>query len=164
MIQAQEMNRIIIDKKMSKEVLFGYCDREGLKGEVFGPYYEQEYRTYEPSLDAIKELRKLPDDWTVVIVLGSWCSDSQREVPRFYRIFDEAGFKDSQLSMIAVDRNKEAGTIDLEALDIQLVPTFIFYKRGKEIGRIIETPNQSLENDMLMILARPAKPLAPGNH
>lgn len=36
-------------------------------------------------------------------------------------------------------------------LQILRVPTFIFYKNGKEQHRIIESPNRSLELDMLQI-------------
>ena len=33
------------------------------------------------------------------------------------------------------------------------VPTFIFYKDGEELGRIVEYPIQDLESDMLKILS-----------
>ncbi|MEJ2614863.1 MAG: hypothetical protein P8Z35_07895 [Ignavibacteriaceae bacterium] len=37
-------------------------------------------------------------------------------------------------------------------MKIELVPTIIFYKDEKELGRIVETPNDSLEKDILKIL------------
>ena len=40
-----------------------------------------------------------------------------------------------------------------EGLDIQRTPTFIFFKNGVEIGRIVETPRDSLENDILKIVS-----------
>jgi hypothetical protein len=54
--------------------------------------------------------------------------------------------------MIAVDSKKQASGLDITAYDIERVPTFIIYKEGKEIGRIIETPVQSLEADLQKIL------------
>ena len=56
-----------------------------------------------------------------------------------------------------VNRDKKNPESDIEYLNIERVPTFIFYKTGgdgskKEIGRIIETPVRSLEEDLLDIL------------
>jgi len=47
--------------------------------------------------------------------------------------------------------------MDISALKIERVPTFIVYDGIKELGRIIETPAETLEEDLLMILS--AKPL-----
>jgi hypothetical protein len=33
-----------------------------------------------------------------------------------------------------------------------LVPTIIFYENGKELGRIVESPEKTLETDILKIL------------
>jgi hypothetical protein len=41
---------------------------------------------------------------------------------------------------------------DVDSLDIELVPTFIFYRKGMEIGRIVETPLQTMEEDIYRIL------------
>ena len=161
-VPPQKFNRVVVDKKSGKEVLIGYCTREGLKGDVFGSYFETEYNSYEPETRIIEKLKSLPGDWTATIVLGTWCSDSHREVPRFFRIMDEAGFQDSQVSLICVDRAKEAEGVDISELGVTLVPTFIFYRKGKEMGRIIETPVETLEMDMLVALARPAVPPTPG--
>ncbi len=158
---AQEVNKVIIDKKLGTEVLSGYLNRDGLKGEVFGRYYEEEYRQYEPDQKIIEILKKLPSDWEATIVLGSWCSDSQREVPRFFRILDEAGIDEQRLTLVGVDRAKEARGLDLDELGVERVPTFIFYRKGKEMGRITETPAETLEKDMLIILARPPAPATP---
>ena len=42
---------------------------------------------------------------------------------------------------------------EVEGLDINFVPTFIFYKAGEEIGRIIEMPYETLEKDMLELVS-----------
>ena len=41
-----------------------------------------------------------------------------------------------------------------EGMNIEKIPTFIFFKHGQELGRIIEKPKVSLEHDMLEILKR----------
>ncbi len=81
--------------------------------------------------------------------MGTWCSDSRREVPRFYKIMDEVGFAD--FDMITVNRAKQANGLE-KGYNLNYVPTFILFKNGKEIGRFVErVVNDSLENDLLLI-------------
>lgn len=162
-IFAQKLNHIAIDPKINKEVLLGVCNREGLKSDVFNSYYVEEYASYEPALAFTQKLKQIKPDWHVVVVLGTWCSDSQREVPRFFRIMDECGFPDSMVTMYGIGREKNAGEVDISSLEISLVPTFIFFRKGKEIGRIVESPIETLEKDMLVLLAHPPKPPLPGS-
>ena len=56
------------------------------------------------------------------------------------------------LEFIGVDRLKKTHDYSIKELKIKRVPTFIFYKEGKEIGRIIESPNETLEKDFLKIV------------
>jgi len=84
--------------------------------------------------------------------MGTWCSDSRREVPNFYKILDKLNYPDNKITLINVDRKKNGIEIDVSKLNIELVPTFIVYRNNTEIGRIIETPNESLERDLLKIL------------
>ena len=85
--------------------------------------------------------------------MATWCGDSKREVPRFYKILDALNFSEKKMQVISVDRNKKAEGFDLTSMNITRVPTFIFYKENKEIGRITERPTKSLEEDMFAILS-----------
>ena len=150
---AQELNKVIVDPKLNNEVLVGRCDRNGLKSEVFAEYYNQGYNNYVPDENIIKQLKKKKKGLEIIVVMASWCGDSQEYVPRFYKIIDEIGFKESKLKLIAVDRAKTGGEADISGLNIERVPTFIFYKDGREIGKIVESPTSTLEKDMLLILS-----------
>lgn len=153
MVIAQKKNKVIIDDELNKQVLIGMCDRKGLTSEVFGEYYQEEYKTYSLDAVSVEKIKELKKGVEIVTVMGSWCYDSQTQVPRFYKIIDAAGIRDSKLKLIAVDRAKTGGETDISGLDIQRVPTFIFYKKGREIGRIVESPTSSLEKDILLILS-----------
>lgn len=115
--------------------------------------YQAEYPAYQPELETTEALRPLMKDKRVTIVLGTWCSDSQLQVPRFYKVLDEAGVDESAISLICVNENKEAENGLIDNLDIAHVPTFIFTANNIEIGRITESPESTLENDMVIILA-----------
>ena len=93
------------------------------------------------------------DDITIKIVMGIWCPDSRREVPRFMKVIDAWKFPAAKLTFIGVDDAKQSPVGEYLKLDIQRVPTFILYKNNIEAGRIIENPKTSLEQDMVDILA-----------
>ena len=46
-IIAQELNMVVMDKKLEKEVLIGKCDRDGLKLPVFAEFYNEGYEDYK---------------------------------------------------------------------------------------------------------------------
>jgi hypothetical protein len=65
---------------------------------------------------------------------------------------DAADFDESRLTLINVDREKKSPDGEETGLNIHHVPTLIFYKNSSEIGRVIESPIQSLEEDMAAII------------
>jgi len=154
-------NKIIFDEAANQNILFGNCNFEAFNINPFNEWYDEEYFTYEVNKSQFDFKESLISDVSIIIVLGSWCGDSKREVPRFIKILNELGSSPATIEIIGVNRNKEAEnikseivkSISLNELDIKYVPTFIFYKNKKEIGRIIETPIISLELDMLNILS-----------
>lgn len=150
-LSAQHLNLVITDTTLHMEVLIDTCNREGLNGDVFGSYFETEYAAYHPDEAVMQEIGQLLTDYRITIIMGSWCSDSQEQVPRFYRILDMLQFPEDQLTVICVDRKKKTILSDIQSLDIQLVPTFILYKDNTETDRIIEIPAETLEKDILNI-------------
>ena len=65
---------------------------------------------------------------------------------------DEANFNYYYLEIIAVDRSRKTPDDLQKGFELIRVPTFIFYKKGKEIGRFVEYPKKSVEADFLKIL------------
>ena len=149
---AQESCKLTVDEKNGKTMAVGVGDRSVFADTAFASWFDQEYDTFEtdPSLfgHVAEKLTKISID----IVLGTWCSDSRREVPRFLKITDLLMITPGQIRLIFVDRAKHAGDLDISGYDIRLVPTFIILEDGKELGRIIETPVETLEKDFLKIL------------
>ncbi|MCU0370460.1 MAG: hypothetical protein MUC31_03505 [Bacteroidales bacterium] len=81
-IFAQELNQKIIDPRLNKEILYGYCDRQGLQKGEFGKVFDEYYQIYEPDKAVLEQLKLKQDGVEILIVLGTWCSDSQEQVPR----------------------------------------------------------------------------------
>jgi hypothetical protein len=151
--QTDGYNQKIMDPKANKEILIGYCTRDGLMSSVFSSYFKDGYGNYKPDPDILKEILPKTREVIITIVMGTWCSDSQEQVPRFFKILDVSGYQDA-VTIICVDKDKKAGSIPLEGMNIEKVPTIIFYRDNKELGRIIESPAGTLEKDMLAILSK----------
>jgi len=145
----------MIDTNSGQEILVGFCDKEGLRNfPMFMEFFNMEYEKYEPYTEFLEEYKDSLLEFKIIIVMGTWCGDSQREVPRFYRILDELGFPKDQLTLICVDRAKKAEDLNLDDYYVELVPTFIFMKGKVEMGRIIEAPSETLESDMGQIISQ----------
>lgn len=133
--------------------LLGYFSPSLLLRPPYSEWYDSEYEGYQPRHDVVEKLASMENnDLTIVIVLGIWCPDSRREVPRFMKIIDSIGFPVRQLTFIGVDNEKLSPLGDYGKLGIERVPTFIVYEKKVELGRIIENPVTSLEQDLLNIL------------
>jgi thiol-disulfide isomerase/thioredoxin len=108
-----------------------------------------------PDASAVAAIAAGADGATVLLVVGTWCPDSRREVPRFLAIMDAAGIRESQLTMVGVDRTKKDAEGLTEKWGITRVPTFVFLRNGQEIGRVVErTPaGATLEGEIARVLA-----------
>ncbi len=155
-IIAQEMNKTIT-RANGKIDLIGLSDREGLKHEAFEEWFTYNYSNYEPNASLLKKIKGKAKGVSIDIFMGTWCGDSKREVPRFYKMLDEIGFSEKNIRLINLDKTqdayKQSPNHEERGKLIHRVPTFIVYQKGKEIGRIVEFPVNSLEMDFAQILS-----------
>ena len=103
------------------------------------------------------------NDVEVDIYMGTWCGDSKKWVPSFLKAWDQLGLDRKKLSYTALydtdERYKQGPNGEEKGLQIHRVPTFIFKRDGKEIARIVETPQNDLLTDIGQIaLGLPSKP------
>jgi thiol-disulfide isomerase/thioredoxin len=135
--------------------VLGYFNLIRLTQPPHSGWFTKGYDDYQFSSEVINKLQDISkDNLTIKIVMGTWCPDSRREVPRFMRILDIWRFPVSMVTFIGVDNAKLSTVVEYDKLGIQRVPTFIIYKNNIEAGRIIEKPSTSLEQDMVNILTR----------
>jgi hypothetical protein len=120
-----------------------------------GPEWQQNYDNYNPAAGQITALNeKLGENLRIDIYLGLWCSDSLNNVPAFLKILDLTGTT-VPVRLFSVHR-KPVKTIQyfVDTFQVERVPTFIFYRGDREIGRIVENPKAGLINDMIEILSK----------
>jgi thiol-disulfide isomerase/thioredoxin len=143
------------DSRINKKILYGQVYLDAFDMDFCSTWYVPEHDSYKADKTILENLREQSlEDISISLILGSWCHDSQREVPRFIKILEEINYPFDQLNMNALDTNKTSPDFDAKANNITNVPTSIIYRNGKEIGRIIESPTLSLEEDLLKIFSK----------
>lgn len=137
-------------------VLVGAVSREQI--EMAHPEWVQAEVSSSPDAEAARALAAIEPGAEVTVFLGTWCGDSEREVPRFWRALDEAGGDvPFQIHYIGVDRQKKEPAAPIANFEIEYVPTFIVSRQGREVGRIVEEAPHGVERDLLALLSGKAK-------
>lgn len=153
-IQLNAQNfKIIPDEKNGEPLILGYCPASAMNDSVFFNTWTTEYDGYQPDFETLDSLEGKLEDVTIKIVFRSTCSDSREQLPRLFKVLNELNYDVNTITLIGVNREKQSLSNEAEGLEIELVPTIIFYKDGSEIGRIVETQVESLEKDLLRIIS-----------
>ncbi|MDC8005701.1 thioredoxin domain-containing protein [Aureisphaera galaxeae] len=157
---AQPFNQEITPEGKSPYLL-GKINKEGFAAENY-PWFAENYDAYQPNEIAVDTLQRHLDKYTITAFMGTWCGDSKREVPRFYKVLEATNFPMERLTMVAVSRDrdtyKQSPGGEHESLNIHRVPTFVVYKNGREVNRIVESPVVSLEEDLAKIIDKDYTP------
>ena len=123
------------------------------------PEYSDRKTSYKPDLSVLEMVKdSIRDGDRVEVYMGTWCKDSQREVPKFLRILDDLRAQYNvtlPVTFVAVDRAKQQPASLIAGKHVEKVATFIYYRGDTELGRIVETTQSPLfEDDLLTIVAK----------
>ena len=133
--------------------LVGYANKASFIEPPYNTWFVKNTNSYQTDKATISALKTTLKGVTIKGFMGTWCGDSKRETPHFYKILEQADFQFKNLDLVTVNRSKKTPDNLQEGLNIKRVPTFIFYKNGQEIGRYVEYARVSLEKDMLKIVS-----------
>ncbi len=116
------------------------------------PWFSEGYNLYKPDSTVIKALLGKGSKLTFIVFGGTWCGDTKRELPRFYKITDQANIKREKITLYLLNHDKKSPEKLEKKHKIHSIPTFIIFVNGKETGRIVESPHNSLEKDLLEVI------------
>lgn len=148
----RKLAREVTAKKDASGYLNGIANKESFQDDPFKRWFNSRQAEYTSDKETIAKLTDALKGHTIKGFMGTWCGDSRRETPRFYKILKQAGFDEKYFELITVNRSKKTPDNLQEGFNIIRVPTFIFYKEGKEVGRYVEYPRETLEKDILKIV------------
>jgi thiol-disulfide isomerase/thioredoxin len=138
--------------------LLGRCTAQQLGEEPFAEWFKEGYGDYTPNPEVLAGLRAVETEGVeITVFFGTWCGDSQREVPRLVKLLDELKFPADQLTLVAVDGVDEAAKRspdgEEKGVEVYRVPTVVISRDDQEVARLVEHPALSLERDLLTILS-----------
>lgn len=149
----REKAKGVTAEKNERGYLIGIANKDSFTDESYKGWFDSRYSEYNTDEKVIEKLKPVINDYTIKGFMGTWCGDSKRNVPRFYKILEETGFDQEYFELITVGRNKKTPDNLQEGFDLIRVPTFIFMKDGKEVGRFVERPRETMEKDILKIVS-----------
>ncbi len=147
-----KINRQVADTIDGGMMLLGPINAAGLNQEPYSVWFEENSKAYEPDIALIEQIKPLLKPCYIKVFMGSWCEDSQREVPALLKLLELADFDQSQLEIIAMTHDKDTPENYEADYEIEFIPTIMFFKDGAELNRIVEYTQETLEKDILKIL------------
>lgn len=135
-----------------KKVLKGKIEMKTLMNDSDFAWFYTGVNNYQPNDNMLNYIKDNRGTFNVVAVAGTWDDQSRRLLPALYKIMILAGSPDEQVTTYGVDEKLDGSTPqDYKA---KKLPTFIFFRDGKEIGRISGDVGESLESDIAKILLK----------
>jgi hypothetical protein len=122
---------------------------------VFLGSLQNDYRSYKPNklvLDSIRAILQNENQLKVDVYGGNWCSDTRYGLGGLTHVLDDLGLKKGDFRYIRVNKDKKIIDFKADGIEISRVPLVIFHNGSKEIGRIIESPMESWEKNLLQLL------------
>ncbi len=155
----KEVNNEFEDPEDGGMMLLGSINRKGLETAPYNEWFTENKASHTLDTVVLDSITPLLNNVKIKVFMGTWCEDSQREVPALYKILDAAGYDYSNFNTVAVSHDKETPNGLEKGHHIDYVPTIIFTKNGDTLNRIVEYAHQTLEKDILTILQE--KPYSP---
>lgn len=140
------------DAQNGSVVFDGQFTFEDLMAEKTFGWMKKGMDMYKPDTISMKYLKQNINQYRLVILMGTWCDDSQIMIPRLYKVLSNAGFNMENYSMFGVNRAKQTMNLENKFYNLVNVPTIILYRNNFEKGRIIETVKLSVEADLARLI------------
>ncbi len=115
-------------------------------------WHTDEYAQYVSKKEVLDSIRPFAPNIKLIVVMGTWCSDSREQIPALLRIASDLNIPESHIELLGVDRTKKCSHPDISPVNIEYVPTIFLFYNGKLMGTIVEMPTLTLEEDILHLL------------
>jgi hypothetical protein len=107
---------------------------------------------YKPDTAWTKYISYYRDSFDVVAFAGTWCLDTKRLLPQFYRVMMASSYPMNRIKLYGLDHQLHGLGDAAQQYDIDKVPTIVLIHKGKVIGKIEDKVHRSMEADMVSIL------------
>lgn len=142
---------VLKDGQSNQTIFKGKCTFDDLNDEASFDWLKLGTNEYNPNEDALNILKKQLPSCEIVIFMGTWCDDTHALLPKLYKTMTLSHCF-TNYTMYGVDREKHSSNREDEKYKVVNVPTIIVLKNGAELGRIVESPKASIEQDLVKIV------------
>ncbi len=137
-----------------QKILTGRILPSMLESDSSFQWYGRNYAAFVPDSASVVFLSSEAANIHFIVFGGTWCGDTKRELPKFFKTIALAHIPESNIELYGVGRSKESRDGLTEKYHVTNVPTFIVIAGGKELGRIVEQPEEGIEFDLVHILQK----------
>ncbi|NVK24017.1 MAG: thioredoxin family protein [Gammaproteobacteria bacterium] len=141
---------VITSTSYAKDYYVGEIEAEQILADF--TKFQRHQNDVEYSKAQLKPLQAIKDNVEIKVFFGQWCHDSQREVPRIIKLFDQLNNPKFDIWYYGLNTSKSDPDGFAEAANIKRTPTVVIYKDGNEIARILEFPKIDWATDLSEIL------------
>src|SRR5450756_704998 len=134
------------------EIVVGKFTRSLLESDSSFSWYRRNYDAFTPDSASIAYLSNAAHNVHFIVIGGTWCGDTKRELPQFFKTVSLSDIPESNIELYGVDRSKKSNDGLTAQYGFTRVPTFILYSDGKEIGRIVESTKHGMKFDLAGLL------------
>lgn len=146
------------DKENGSVVYKGQMTFADLEKESDFAWFTRGSKAYVPDSVTVAYLKKQLPNYEIIVLMGTWCEDSQNLVPKLHKVLQAAGYPMEKYTMYGVDRAKTAKYVEHKLYKVEKVPTIILSKDHNEVGRIVETlTKKNIESDLAAIIRKNAE-------
>ncbi|PSL49634.1 thiol-disulfide isomerase/thioredoxin [Chitinophaga niastensis] len=137
------------------KVLKGKVEMKTLMNDPSTSWFYKGVNDYQPNDNMLNYIKANRSNFNLVVVMGTWDETSRLVVPQLYKVMITGGSPEEQVVMFGADQKLQTDSpVDYK---VKKVPTIIVFKDGKEEGRIVGTPKESIEGDLSRILLSSSK-------
>lgn len=109
-------------------------------------------RAYKPKNAAISLIKNIRQPIEIIVFFGTWCSWCKHYLPGFMKSIELAGNPSITVRYIGISEDMSEPEALLTANAVTKTPTFIVLSGGQEMGRIVEKPRDTIEEDLALLL------------
>ena len=114
------------------------------------PLFNRGFATEMSSEEQNALVKQWPNDLHIDVYFGTWCHDSQREVPKFLKLMSE--HPEVSYRLVSLDYQKSDPRGLAADDEVKYTPTFVIKKSDNEIGRIVENTKENYAKDISNML------------
>tara|TARA_R110002072_G_scaffold110599_5_gene238457 strand:- start:2882 stop:3448 length:567 start_codon:yes stop_codon:yes gene_type:complete len=148
--ETQNEETVTYEEEEELPILLGKQEIAAIKSAPYTKWFMENYK-YSPNQKKLGPLKAALEGKKLTIFMGTWCEDSQMQVPALLNVLDAIKYDSSNITLITMSEDKDTPEGYEDGHNILYVPTIIVYENEVEMGRIVEYPVESLEADLLAI-------------